>query len=104
MLNLQQHPPPKRAKTRSAQDTSANDEAFHNSTKPSWGPDGTLIYTAQTVAPPMREGNFQSVGKSIVGEHNDVRFGRFSAAANVRFLALNFAMRLLTCSSSFLAR
>lgn len=41
----------------------------------------------------MREGNFQNVGESIVGEHNDVRFGRFSAAANVRFLALDFATR-----------
>ncbi|QDS75064.1 hypothetical protein FKW77_006662 [Venturia effusa] len=29
----------------------------------------------------MREGSFQNIGKSIVGEHNDVRFGRFSAAA-----------------------
>ncbi|KAE9983994.1 hypothetical protein EG327_005270 [Venturia inaequalis] len=78
-----EHPPSKRAKTRSAPETFANDEAFHNSTKPNWGPYGTLVYTAQPVAPPMREGNFQNVGRSIVGEHNDVRFGRFSAAANL---------------------
>ncbi|TID15231.1 hypothetical protein E6O75_ATG08484 [Venturia nashicola] len=78
-----EHLPPKRAKLRSAQETSANDEAFHNSTKPNWGPYGTLVYTAQPVAPPMREGTFKNVGQSIVGEHNDVRFGRFSAEANL---------------------
>lgn len=60
---------------------------FHNSMKPSWGPNGTLVYAAPT--------DVQSIGKAsrrarekdgliivqkaaVVSEKRDVRFAHFS--------------------------
>lgn len=63
------------------------DRAFHDSMKPSWGPDGTLVYAA----PPNpksfgrssrkcreRDGLLTVQKDGVVSENRDVRFAKFS--------------------------
>jgi len=65
----------------------AKDRAFHDSMKPTWGPDGTLVYAAPSN--PQRFGKSSrraseregllTMGKGcIVSESRDVRFAKFS--------------------------
>lgn len=62
------------------------ERAFHDSMKPSWGPDGTLVYAAP---PAMATGNTSLRSRnrddllvlqkrSIVSESRDVKFANFS--------------------------
>jgi nuclear pore complex protein Nup98-Nup96 len=64
-----------------------SERAFHDSMKPSWGPDGTLVYAAPPNAKPFgrssrrsreRDGLIQIQRGGIVSEHRDVRFAKFS--------------------------
>lgn len=63
------------------------DRSFHDSMRPSWGPDGTLVYAA--VPNPMPFGKSSRRGRekdglltiqkgSVVSENRDVRFAKFS--------------------------
>lgn len=61
------------------------DKAFHLSNKPSWGPDGTLVYAIPGSAKRLREGTLVNLKDSLVGEHKDVRFAKFATPENVRF-------------------
>ena len=64
------------------------DRAFHDSMKPSWGPDGTLVYAAPANAKPLfgrssrwpreRDGLLTIQKGGIVSESRDVRFAKFS--------------------------
>jgi nuclear pore complex protein Nup98-Nup96 len=63
------------------------DRAFHESMKPSWGPDGTLVYAAQSNAKPFgrssrrsheRDGLLTIQKGGVVSENRDVRFAKFS--------------------------
>jgi len=63
------------------------DRAFHDSMKPSWGPDGTLVYAAPSNAQPFgrssrrareRDGLLTIQKGAIVSESRDVRFAKFS--------------------------
>lgn len=82
----------------------ATDRAFHDSMKPSWGPDGTLVYAA----PP----NSKSFGRSshrarernglliiqkgaVVSESRDVRFAKFSNEVS----SLNYEMMTFLTNS-----
>lgn len=65
----------------------AADRQFHDSLKPSWGPDGTLVYSSQVDAAVfnksssrIRENNgLVTVQKGvIVSEGRDVRFAKIS--------------------------
>lgn len=65
----------------------AADRQFHDSLKPSWGPDGTLVYSSQVDAAAfnksssrIRENNgLVAVQKGlIVSEGRDVRFAKIS--------------------------
>lgn len=64
-----------------------NDRAFHDSLKPSWGPDGTLVYALSSNAKPLgrssrraneRDGLLTIQKGSVVSENRDVRFAKFS--------------------------
>jgi nuclear pore complex protein Nup98-Nup96 len=63
------------------------DRAFHDSMKPSWGADGTLVYAAPSNAKPFgrsprrsreRDGLLSIQKGGIVSESRDVRFAKFS--------------------------
>ncbi|KAF2434423.1 hypothetical protein EJ08DRAFT_646401 [Tothia fuscella] len=73
-----QNPNPKRAKT--SKEIDAQDIAFHNTTKPNWGPDGTFVYTTTPVSAHHNDGVVVNFGSSLVGEHADVRFAKISAS------------------------
>ena len=76
------------------------DRAFHDSMKPSWGPDGTLVYAAPSNAQPFgrssrrareRDGLLTIQKGAIVSESRDVRFAKFSnevRSSNLLALAL----------------
>ena len=77
------------------------DRAFHDSMKPSWGPDGTLVFAAPPNAKPLgrssrrvreKDGllSLQKVG--LVSESRDVCFAKFSNEVSLK-----------VCTSSFLA-
>jgi nuclear pore complex protein Nup98-Nup96 len=64
------------------------DRAFHDSMKPGWGPDGTLVYAAASNVKPFgrsthrrareRDGLLTVQKGGIVSESRDVRFAKFS--------------------------
>lgn len=62
------------------------DRDFHNSMKPSWGPDGTVIYSGSAPANDFRSSRPKQVQDgllvyqeaAIVSESRDVRFAKFS--------------------------
>ncbi|KAI1004659.1 Nucleoporin [Podosphaera aphanis] len=89
--------PYKKQKNTGELDTSNMDEperSFHNSMKPSWGHDGTLIYAAPLPETPFgrsrdtREKNNLLViqERTIVSEHRDIRFAKFSNETAAEFL------------------
>lgn len=68
---------------------SQNDREFHDSMKPSWGSDGTLVYatTASNLNPFSRSSRSRAREKdgllaiqkgAIISESRDVRFAKFS--------------------------
>ena len=86
---LSQWPYAKRSKTNDndVSDMSEVDRAFHDSMKPSWGPDGTLVYAAPATAKPFgrssrrsqeRDGLLQFQNGGIVSQNRDIRFAKFS--------------------------
>lgn len=65
----------------------AIEHAFHNSFKPSWGPDSTLVYAAPPNTKPFgrssrraRDGDgLLAIQKGgVVSESRDIRFAKFS--------------------------
>ena len=70
------------------------DQAFHDSVKPTWTPDGTLVYAIPGNAPTLGDDMMGNAGKSVVGESKDVRFARFVAPEDVchqplKYLSIN---------------
>jgi nuclear pore complex protein Nup98-Nup96 len=66
---------------------SENDRAFHDSMRPSWGPDGTLVYAAPSNPKHFgkssrrareRDGLLTIHKGGVVSESRDVRFAKFS--------------------------
>ena len=64
-----------------------DDRAFHDSMKPSWGPDGTLVYAVSSNGKPFgrssrgareRDGILTIQKGAVVSESRDVRFAKFS--------------------------
>ncbi|POS85913.1 hypothetical protein EPUL_002226 [Erysiphe pulchra] len=68
--------------------TADKESLFHNSMKPRWGPDGTLIYAAPLLGKGSQIKNDLLVGlrREIVSEHRDVRFAKFSNEASTDLL------------------
>ncbi|EOD51579.1 putative nucleoporin sonb protein [Neofusicoccum parvum UCRNP2] len=65
------------------EDPNEADKAFHDTFKPTWAHDGTLTYTALGNAPRM-QGNFiANLKSSIVSQHKDVRFAKFSTPEDI---------------------
>ena len=57
------------------------DRAFHNSFKPSWALDGTLVYGTASDAPLAKDGILVNVNEAVVSEGQDVQFARFSGVS-----------------------
>ncbi|KAH7342990.1 putative nucleoporin [Rhexocercosporidium sp. MPI-PUGE-AT-0058] len=71
------------------------ERAFHDSMKPQWGPDGTLVYAAPPNSKPFgrssrrareRDGLLTVQKRGVVSEHRDVRFAKFSNEASAVLL------------------
>ncbi|GAB7340385.1 hypothetical protein MBLNU457_6827t1 [Dothideomycetes sp. NU457] len=56
-----------------------SDQAFHDSVKPTWTPNGTLVYAIAGNAPPVDDDLMMNVGKSVVAEGKDIRFAKIKA-------------------------
>ncbi|ESZ94682.1 hypothetical protein SBOR_4933 [Sclerotinia borealis F-4128] len=61
------------------------DRAFHDSVKPSWGPDGTLVYAASSDSKPFTKSRrarekdgLLTIQKSGIAEASNIRFAKFS--------------------------
>ncbi len=89
-----QWPYAKRSKTNDGDESNLDDveRAFHDSLKPSWGPDGTLVYAAPADwKPPSkssrairdREGLLVVQKGGVISEARDVRFARFSSEVSL---------------------
>lgn len=66
------------------------DQAFHDSQKPSWSPDGTLIYAMAGKCGPLKGGTSAHMSGSIleqkdvlVSEGKDIRFVKFATTPDV---------------------
>jgi nuclear pore complex protein Nup98-Nup96 len=63
-----------------------SERPFHESLKPSWGPDGTLVYAAAPEVKTMRrfskkpekDGLLVVQKSAVVSERRDIRFAHFS--------------------------
>jgi nuclear pore complex protein Nup98-Nup96 len=64
-----------------------SDRAFHESMRPTWGPDGTLVYAVTSNLQPFgkssrrareRDGLLTIQKGGVVSESRDVRFAKFS--------------------------
>jgi nuclear pore complex protein Nup98-Nup96 len=64
-----------------------SDRAFHESMRPTWGPDGTLVYAVTSNPQPFgkssrrareRDGLLTIQKGGVVSESRDVRFAKFS--------------------------
>ncbi|KAF2089518.1 hypothetical protein K490DRAFT_37272 [Saccharata proteae CBS 121410] len=59
------------------------DRAFHESYKPHWTVDGTLTYATPGDAPKLQGSLISNLRASMVGQHKDVRFAKFTTPADV---------------------
>ncbi|CZS94505.1 related to Nup98-Nup96 precursor [Rhynchosporium graminicola] len=89
-------------------DMSDTDRAFHDSMKPQWGPDGTLVYAAPPNVKPFgrssrrareREGLLTVQKKGVVSEHRDVCFAKFSNEASAALLRKQKDMSIIDNST-----
>lgn len=62
------------------------DKQFHDTNKPHWAPDGTLVHTVSGNVPRMENGFIVNVRGSAVSEHMDTRLAKFVTPADVRTL------------------
>jgi len=77
------------------------DLAFHDSLKPNWGPDGTLVYAVSSNARPFgkssrrareRNGLLTIQKGGVISQSRDVRFARFSNEASAEALKKHMAL------------
>jgi len=59
------------------------DQAFHSSVKPTWTPDGTLVYAIAGNAPIIDDNLMSNAGRSVVAEGKDIRFAKIKAPIDV---------------------
>ncbi|TVY57365.1 Nucleoporin [Lachnellula cervina] len=94
---------PKTADTNMS-DMSDADLSFHDSMRPGWGPDGTLVYAAPPSTKPFgrssrrareRNGILAVQKGAIVSENRDVRFAKFSNEASADFLKKQKAITII---------
>lgn len=94
---VKQWPYQKRPKTGDdLDDPTESDKAFHDTFKPTWAHDGTLTHIALGNAPRMQGDFIANLKNSIVGEHKDVRFAKFSTPEDVSSPIDFIDMKLLT--------
>ncbi|EMC97775.1 hypothetical protein BAUCODRAFT_403519 [Baudoinia panamericana UAMH 10762] len=77
-----EYPYSKKPRLSTTNDQDKDDAAFHDSFKPSFAGDGTLVYSAAGSAPAV-SGELQPSKQPVVGEHQDVRFARFAPSAEL---------------------
>ena len=70
----------------------ATDREFHDSMRPSWGPDGTLVYAVASNPQPLGRASRRAREKdglltiqkgAVVSENRDVRFAKFSNEVSI---------------------
>ncbi len=80
------------------------ERTFHDSMKPSWGPDGTLVYAAPSNPQRFarssrrareRDGLLTVAKTGVVSEGRDVRFAKFSNEVSMNIF--NFVVRKYSC-------
>ncbi|KAF4637950.1 hypothetical protein G7Y89_g131 [Cudoniella acicularis] len=85
-------------------DMTEADRAFHDSMKPNWGPDGTLVYAAPANAKPLGRSSRRNREKNgllavqkgcIVSEGRDICFAKFSNEASADLLTKQKAMTVI---------
>ncbi len=92
-----QFPYAKRVKTGDYDTSNMSDieRAFHDSMKPSWGPDGTFVYAGPPNGKPFgrssrrareRDGILTIQKQAIVSENRDIHFAKFSNEVCLRQL------------------
>ncbi|EKG13362.1 Peptidase S59 nucleoporin [Macrophomina phaseolina MS6] len=64
-------------------DPNEADKAFHEAFKPAWALDGTFTYTTAGHAPRLQDDFISNLKNSIVSQHKDVRFAKFSTPEDV---------------------
>ncbi|KAH9216461.1 nuclear protein 96-domain-containing protein [Leptodontidium sp. 2 PMI_412] len=93
---------------RDMSDLNETERAFHDSMKPQWGPDGTLVYAAPPNSKPFgrssrrareRDGLLTVQKKGVVSEHRDVRFAKFSDEASAVLLTKQKDMSFIDSSN-----
>lgn len=60
-----------------------SDAIFHQTNKPRWTYDGTLIYAVSGSAPKLKEGVLTNLKGRLVSEHKDIRFAKLATPADV---------------------
>ena len=65
----------------------AEDAEWHQSFKPSFANNGTLVYSVPGSAPPV-SGELATAMQGLVGEHKDVRFAKFVTAPDINPMTL----------------
>ena len=85
-----------------------SDQAFHESQKPSWGPDGTLIYAMASGGGPLKRGTSGRMSGSLlerkdvlVSEGKDICFVKFATTTDVCFPYLHPTRRYAMLIVSF---
>ncbi len=81
------------------------ERSFHDSMKPSWGPDGTLVYAAPSNPQRFarssrrareRDGLLTVAKTGVVSESRDVRFAKFSNEVSMHIF-FDFVERKYSC-------
>lgn len=80
---LSQWPYSKKSKVADSNDLDEMDRQFHDTNKPRWAPDGTLVHTVSGSVPRMEDGFIVNVKGSAVSEHSDTRLAKFVTPVNV---------------------
>ncbi|KAF2479183.1 nuclear protein 96-domain-containing protein [Neohortaea acidophila] len=72
----------------------ADDAAWHETMKPHFSNDGTLVYSVPA-SWPQHFGELSTTMRPVVSEHHDVRFGRFTPASDINAIPL-LAQKIVT--------
>lgn len=81
---------------------SDQDKAFHQSFKPSWAPDGTLVYASGNDTTNATDGVLINVNTPVVSDGKDVHFARFASASYEVCMTLLLIVRPVTDVSRWL--
>ncbi|CAK1364592.1 unnamed protein product [Cercospora beticola] len=88
-----ENPYPKKPRHSAGHELDENDAAFHDSMKPHFANNGTLIYAVPGSAPEVG-GPLEPAMRSLVGERTEIRFARFAPNADLNMETLSLQKQL----------